>query len=141
MNLLITDQGKQIEDKDGILREVAPFYTKLFWSVGKIEATQLACTELLQYTSMIVTLEQRESIEVVPTSKEIRLTMKRMPKEKSPGMDAMISKVLSTCWSFVSSDYINMIQYFWSIGELSHNFRTRVMKVIPKNPDKMYLRD
>lgn len=36
--------------------------------------------------------------------------------------------------------FINMIKHFWSTGELSHNFRSRVMKVIPKKLDKRHLR-
>lgn len=109
------------------------FYTKLFQSSGKNIASQLARTELLRYTIARVTTEQQKSIKVVPTREEVRITMKRMPKEKSPGLDGMTVEVLSICWSFISNDCINMIKHFWSTGDLSHNFRTGVMKAIPKN--------
>lgn len=59
MNLLITNQGEQIEDEEGILQRVTRFYIELFQSLGKTVATQLTREELLRYTIATVTPEQR----------------------------------------------------------------------------------
>lgn len=73
MNLLITDQGIQIDDEDNILQEVACFYTKRFCFIGELDTTEQARIKILRYTTMTVTMEQRAFIDAIPTSEEIRI--------------------------------------------------------------------
>lgn len=62
-------------------------------------------------------------------------------REKFPRLDGMMVEVLQACWTFISNDCEEMIKHFWSNKEFPHNFIFEVMKVIPKKPDKIHLRD
>lgn len=140
MNLLVIESGKQIKEEEGSLHEVHRFYYILFNTQGRsIKATQ-ARRELLRYMTTTISQAQWKEIERLPTDEELRAILKRMPMEKSPGLDGMQVEVLSVCWSFIDTDCMNMIKHYWSTGTMTHNFTIGVMKVVPKKIDKRNLR-
>lgn len=97
MSILITDSGESIVGEEAILQEVARFYTTLFRSKGESTAAQEARRELLRYTTVRVIEAQWTRIEGIPTREEIRKVLRKMQKEKSPGLDGMTIEVLAAC--------------------------------------------
>lgn len=141
MHILLKDDGSSIEDKEDILKEVQCFYGVIFQSEGDNSKVLAARRELLQYTTIWVTEEQRVAIEKIPDDEELRKTLLALPKGTSPGLDGMTSEVLLASWSFTQVCCLAMVQHFWATGDLPHSTTAGVMKVIPKKADKQKLKD
>lgn len=142
MNELRLDDGSITTDKERITQEVGRFYYKLYTPERETSAEDMQeRQEILQRCQVRLSDSARILVEAPPTKKEITDTLLSMPNNKSPGIDGLTAEVFKACWSFIISDFFDMITSFWESGVLYPGVNKGVIKLIPKKTDKIRLKD
>lgn len=80
-------------------------------------------------------------MEAPPTLKELKRILDLFPRDKSLGIDGLTLEVYEACWSFLGEDFLALVLTFWDTASLPRSFKTGVLKLIPKKPDRHFLKD
>lgn len=78
---------------------------------------------------------QNKDMEYDTITKEIKITIKDLLKEKSLGLDMVLSKVFQQCWFDIWADVVELIQEVLLIKRLFSKLNISNIILIPKLSD------
>ncbi|KAL3694356.1 hypothetical protein R1sor_008007 [Riccia sorocarpa] len=84
-----------------------------------------------------VTEEQNSKLIKAPSVEEINRTVRSLKNEKAPGSDGMTAEFVKEIWENAEQDVVDFILTFWSTGQLSWKQLTSVIKLIPKEGNRL----
>ena len=122
-NSTITDQRR-------ILKEVQEFYSKLFSS------RDVCLTEpYLVQNSLINKLKKIPNLDLgtILNVNELGAVLKKMKKNKSPGIDGISLEFLKVFWGKIKYFVVNALNSCYTKGKLSISLRQSVITCIPKS--------
>lgn len=91
---LLLDDGSTLIDEDSILQELVIYYKILFSKEPNFEENQDATLrKIMRSTRRVLTEGEIRNLVKRPTKKELRKTLQKRNKEKSPGIDGLTTKV------------------------------------------------
>ncbi|KAL3697755.1 hypothetical protein R1sor_011831 [Riccia sorocarpa] len=135
------DTGEIITKHIDIISEVDDYYMLLYKRGIVSEQVLLARNEVVGNITRRINAEEDEMLHATPTPQEVDGVVENLPLGKSPGLDGITAEILHSCWSFVRSDCIEMVQEFWRRGALTEKTRTAVIKLLPKNSQTQLLKN
>ncbi|KAL3694924.1 hypothetical protein R1sor_008575 [Riccia sorocarpa] len=97
--------------------------------------------EVLRLVDKKVPDEQNRLLRESPTEREIDELVEELPRDKAPGLDGVTNNMVQDCWDLIKSDCYNMLKHFWVTGELLHKNSQGVIKLLPKNEEKWFLKN
>ncbi|KAL3681560.1 hypothetical protein R1sor_024516 [Riccia sorocarpa] len=139
MTALEREDGQILEGEEEILEEVQNFYQNLYRAEEETEETLEQRRNVVQRIDRRLTHDDNRILEEVPSEEFITTIVMEMPKEKSPGLDGVIIKILRIGWEFMKEDCFLMVQGFWDKKKLIGKDSRGVIKLIPKNERKHLL--
>lgn len=145
LELIQLEDGTIIPSESGKIKEIHNFYSSMFTSSGYNARIASARNTILENTMSKITDIDKTRMETCPTLNELKSILDLFPKKKSPGIDGswdgLTSEVYEACWSFLGEDFLALVLAFWETTSLPHSFKTGVLKLIPKKPDRRFLKD
>ncbi|KAL3675236.1 hypothetical protein R1sor_025184 [Riccia sorocarpa] len=140
INLLISEKGEIMDEDTEILDHIHEFYSALF-SPQKLTTTKRRHRrQVLRLLSKKIPPEANEILERIPDAEEIEDLVKALPKNKAPGADGVTAEMLTLCWPFVGNNCKSIIWAFWNDCQLGHKESLSVIRLLPKNAQKQYLK-
>ena len=107
INSLIDKDGGEHSTRDSLLGIVEDFYTLLF-SPSKVNPTTQV--KLLKNIKTKVSTAHRDLLDAPFTKDEIRIAVKDMQANKSPGLDGLPAEFYQTYWHLLGDKYFNYIR-------------------------------
>ncbi|KAL3701989.1 hypothetical protein R1sor_020011 [Riccia sorocarpa] len=86
-----------------------------------------------------MTTEQNGMLREMPDVTLIEHTVRKLPKDKTPGLDGVVTEILMLRWHFMRDDCVAMVLKVWSAHKLLNRDNRGVIKLIPKNEETMWL--
>ncbi len=125
--------NKTITELPEILKEQANFYKDLYTSkydnVGQVLETE---TFLIDDNIVQLSNEQKETCEGPITEGEIKLALRNMPNNKSPGMDGYPAEFFKFFWNDIGIFVLRSFNYALHTGSLSITQKRGIITCIPK---------
>ena len=91
-----------LEDENGNIFTEQQDNENLLWRAFKSRlGTSLPTSNLLELTTILKRVENLEDLERPFTTTEIDEVIKRMPKDKAPGLDGFNGAVVKKCWDII----------------------------------------
>ncbi|KAL3691766.1 hypothetical protein R1sor_005417 [Riccia sorocarpa] len=141
IQMLAQQNGENIMDRKEIMQQVQGYYTQLYRKDPITEEGLQARQEAFTNISKKVTAQQDQTVHEKPSEAEIDKIVSILGTDKSPGLDGVTLEALLFFWEFIRRDCQDMIFHFWETGELLQGPRTVVIKLIPKNRQKEFLKN
>lgn len=111
--------------------EIGNYFLNNFKELYRSENT-MTPQELEDLFTPIVTQEENTELIKIPTSKEIRNVVMKMPRLKTPGPDGMPTLFYNHYWDTVSPLLTNSVQKFFSTGFILKELNSTFITLIPK---------
>ena len=124
-------------DKE-ILHECESFFKDLYSSKMRTDSSLPETDFFFSENDIILSNEERDSIEGLLTELECRNALKDMEPDKSPGTDGLPSEFYQIFWNDVSKPLLEALNYGFEIGKLSISQKRGIIKLIPKKSEELY---
>ncbi|KAL3694644.1 hypothetical protein R1sor_008295 [Riccia sorocarpa] len=141
MAVLVTGDGEQVEDEDHIKQMVNQFMTNLFKKQQETTSKKEKGARILRLIDRKVSPEKNIKTLEEPSAEEVGKLVHRMAKGKAPGLDGVTCEVVVKCWSWVGESCVNIVQHFWETGELGASEVQGLIKLLPKNEEKQFIKN
>ncbi|CAM2106491.1 unnamed protein product [Caretta caretta] len=113
------------------------FYTSLF----SLDPTDPGSCGVLWEELPTVTMGDRDRLELPLTLAEFSEALRRMPTNKSPGMDGLTVEFYRAFWDIFGPDLVTVWTESLQSGVLPLSCRRAVLALLPKKGDLRYLRN
>ncbi|KAL3685968.1 hypothetical protein R1sor_003990 [Riccia sorocarpa] len=138
---LTSAEGVAINEEDDILEEIHRYYQELYHQPRITREVADERRRALQLIRRTVTEEQNLNLEILPEAQEIDTIVEDMKKNKAPGEDGLTIEVLQLTWEWVRAPCITIITAFWSEVRLGKHNNMAIVKLLPKNNDRKFLKN
>ncbi|KAL3690929.1 hypothetical protein R1sor_004580 [Riccia sorocarpa] len=128
-------------DEERIFEEVRRTFTQLYQEEPEADNVEQLRQDLLSLTDKRLTTSQNRSLRTRPTEEFIKEVVFSLPSDKAPGIDGVTFEVLVECWSFLQADCYEMVAWFWDKRGLKGQDKKGVIRLIPKEGDRLLLKD
>ncbi|CAM2098424.1 unnamed protein product [Caretta caretta] len=134
---LLAEDGTPLTDPEEMCGRARDFYTSLF-SPDLIDPG--ACGVLWEELPM-VSVGDRDQLELPLTLAEFSEVLRRMPTNKSPGMDGLTMEFYRAFWDILGPDLVTVWAESLQSGVLPLSCRRAVLALLPKKGDLRDLRN
>ncbi|XP_026398977.1 uncharacterized protein LOC113294818 [Papaver somniferum] len=142
LDKLVTAQNEQaqnyiseLEDGNGNIisdqKRIAELLVNHFEDKFKFQKTE-ANNSLLEVIPKIITAEDQEMLDVIPSFEEIRNTIFSMDPDSSPGPDGFSGFFYKECWKIIQEDVFHAIQFCWNKRFIPKGLNSSFLFLIPK---------
>ncbi|KAL3697349.1 hypothetical protein R1sor_011425 [Riccia sorocarpa] len=138
---LDAEDGRRLESQEEILQELHRYYTNLYRQEEVSTVSEAKRREVLGGITKKVTGAQNTWLSTRPDSEEIQKTVAFLKNEKAPGADGMTAEMVKVIWEHSQQDVIEFIHTFWETEILSWKQLTGVIKLIPKEGDRLKIKN
>ena len=135
---LENSDGNVISDKNGIIKEIETFYTKLY---DKDETDNAAQMYLLNNVENKLNDEDRENLGKLITQKEILGALKSFKNNKSPGADGLSKEFYITFWEDLKDILEELLNNIYLSGSLSETMKLGIITLLFKKQDPLKLKN
>ncbi|CAM2100050.1 unnamed protein product [Caretta caretta] len=134
---LLAGDGTPLTDPEEMRGRARAFYTSLFFlDPTDAEAHRVLWTEL-----PMVSAGDQDRLELPLSLAELSEALRRMPTNKSPGMDGLTVELYRVFWDILSLDLVIVWAEALQSGVLPLSCRRAVLALLPKNGDLRNLRN
>ena len=133
------DNGETVHEQRQVLHEIGKFYKKLYTSTG------VNTGDIRTYLDTISVINplshyQKESLELLPSLKELDKVVYLMKDNRSPGMDGLPAELYKTFWTSLKHVYLDMILESWQLEDLPFSMKTAILALIHKGDERNRLK-
>ncbi|KAL3677119.1 hypothetical protein R1sor_027067 [Riccia sorocarpa] len=128
-------------NEDGILESLHQFYQNLYHQEPVTEKAKAERREVLELTTKFVEAGDNQRLVATPGPEEIKEIVDRLARNKAPGEDGITVEVLKILWEWDGGPCNTFISEVWRTLRLGKQDRVAVVKLLPKNSQKMLLRN
>ncbi|KAB2619858.1 hypothetical protein D8674_037424 [Pyrus ussuriensis x Pyrus communis] len=127
----VTEKIKAIrESKDGMMSVIVNYFTKLFDSMGVVNASKIERLVVLKVTD-----EMNHGLLMPFSNEEIKEALFQMHPTTAPGPDGMTPRFYQKHWAVVSSDVCDCMRHLLSTGSMLRQVNYTLVTLIPKKVD------
>ncbi|CAM2098828.1 unnamed protein product [Caretta caretta] len=134
---LLAEDGTPLKDPEEMCGRARDFYTSLFSS----DLTDPGACGVLWEELPTVSVGDRDRLELPLTLAEFSEALRRMPTNKSPGMDGLTVEFYRTFWDILGPDLVTVWTEPLQSGVLPLSCRRAVLSLLPKKGDLRDLRN
>ena len=131
ISMLINDQNEEVRDDKGINQICHQFCNNLYSKKSSITHPTYQFVPPTNYDRKL-NEKQKEALEKEITKNELFLSLKKMKKNTSPGLDGMTVEFYEEFWEVVGDLVFNSLVYAHEVGQFSISQKRGVIKLIPK---------
>ena len=131
INVLTTNNSKEISNAKEILKELQKFYSELYTSASENEEKVPDQVQDSDITSRL-TDEQRDACEGYVTLKECYESLSSFKPNKSPGCDGLPAEFYLTFWQEIGTKLVECLNYCLEKNILSLSQRRGVITLLEK---------
>ncbi|KAL3690413.1 hypothetical protein R1sor_016722 [Riccia sorocarpa] len=135
------EQGVLINNEEEILKKVHQFYNGLYDQPAITEGERQERRRVLSLVDRHVDAEENRKLITTPERKEVESIVRSLPRDKAPGEDGVTAEILQQSWEWVGTPCISFLTAVWIGENLGQTNRTAIVKLIPKNADKLQLKN
>jgi hypothetical protein len=84
---------------------------------------------------------EAEALEAPLTITELDDSVKKSKMRSAPGMDGYSNLLIQRCWKFLRYPLLNYCNACYNSGQLTHNFKSARIRLIPKKGDTTQLKN
>ncbi|CAM2096312.1 unnamed protein product [Caretta caretta] len=128
---LLAEDGTPLTDPEEMCERACDFYTSLF----SPDLTDPGACGVLWEELPIVSVGDRDRLELPLTLAEFSEALRRMPTNKSPGMDGLTVEFYRAFWDILSPDLVTVWAESLQSGVLPLSCRRAVLAWLPKKGD------
>ncbi|XP_026459399.1 uncharacterized protein LOC113360063 [Papaver somniferum] len=88
---------------------------------------------LLDAIPSVITKEDQEMLDVIPSEKEIKATLFNMDPNSSPGPDGFSGCFYKSCWHIIHKDIVQVIQLCWKRRFIPKGLNSNFLVLLPKS--------
>ncbi|KAL3685957.1 hypothetical protein R1sor_003979 [Riccia sorocarpa] len=140
-NSLRRDNAEETSSEAEIQAEVTKHFREQFDCPDALPGDLRERKEILKLVDRKATPSQNRALSAPPQPLEIDQLVEDLPRDKAPGLDGVTNNVIQDCWPFIRADCLALMEAFWRDGNLLHQHRQGVIKLIPKNEEKWRLQN
>ena len=130
---LVLENNEILVSPKDILDQQRLFYKSLYTSRNKDVDTDIIKNFVNQFCLKKLSDDERETFEKEITEDEIKLAMKGMKQNKSPGSDGLPIEFYKMFWPDIGRFLINSYHHSYRTGTLSINQKRGIITCIPKS--------
>ncbi|CAM2105878.1 unnamed protein product [Caretta caretta] len=134
---LLAEDGTPLTDPEEMCGRARDFYTSLF----SPDPTDPDACEVLWEELPTVSVGDRDRLELPLTLAEFSEALRRMPTNKSPGMDGLTVEFYRVFWDILGPDLVTVWAESLQSGVLPLSCRRAVLALLPKKGDLRDLRN
>ncbi|CAM2094788.1 unnamed protein product [Caretta caretta] len=134
---LLAEDGTPLTDPEEMCGRARDFYTSLF----SPDPTDPDACEVLWEELPTVSMGDRDRLELPLTLAEFSEALRRMPTNKSPGMDRLTVEFYRAFWDILGPDLVTVWAESLQSGVLPLSCRRAVLALLPKKGDLRDLRN
>ncbi|CAM2117039.1 unnamed protein product [Caretta caretta] len=134
---LLAEDGTPLTDPEEMCGRARDFYTSLF----SPDPTDPDACEVLWEELPTVSVGDRDRLELPLTLAEFSEALRRMPTNKSPGMDGLTVEFYRAFWDILGPDLVTVWAESLQSGVLPLSCRRAVLALLPKKGDLRDLRN
>ncbi|CAM2106408.1 unnamed protein product [Caretta caretta] len=134
---LLAEDGTPLTDPEEMCGRARDFYTSLF----SPDPTDPDACEVLWEELPTVSVGDRDRLELPLTLAEFSEALRRMPTNKSPGMDGLTVEFYRAFWDILGPDLVIVWAESLQSGVLPLSCRRAVLALLPKKGDLRDLRN
>ncbi|CAM2114048.1 unnamed protein product [Caretta caretta] len=134
---LLAEDGTPLTDPEEMCGRACDFYTSLF----SPDPTDPDTCEVLWEELPTVSVGNRDRLELPLTLAEFSEALRRMPTNKSPGMDGLTVEFYRAFWDILGPDLVTVWAESLQSGVLPLSCRRAVLALLPKKGDLRDLRN
>jgi Reverse transcriptase (RNA-dependent DNA polymerase) len=108
-------------------------------AIDQFLGPEIASSDLV--TNSKLTDQERESLDVPLSIAELDLSVKNAKLRSAPGADGYSNILIQRCWKYLRLPLLNYSNFCFNSGQLTHNFRSARIKLIPKKGDVTKLKN
>ncbi|XP_026390091.1 uncharacterized protein LOC113285383 [Papaver somniferum] len=125
----------ELEDANGNIisdqSQIADTLVKHFQQ--KFEAQDVDVSEeLLDVIPSVITYEDQEMLDSIPTTEEIKKIVFEMDSDSAPGPDGFPGSFYKSCWDIIQLDLKDAIQFCWRRRFIPKGLNSNFLTLIPK---------
>ncbi|CAM2096990.1 unnamed protein product [Caretta caretta] len=134
---LLEEDGTPLTDPEEMCGRARDFYTSLF----SLDPTDPGTCGVLWEELPTVSVGDRDRLERSLTLAEFSEALRRMPTNKSPGMDGLTVEFYHAFWVILGPDLVTVWAESLQSGVLPLSYRRAVLALLPKKGDLRNLRN
>ncbi|CAM2119839.1 unnamed protein product [Caretta caretta] len=134
---LLAEDGTPLTDPEEMCGRARDFYTSLF----SPDPTDPDACEVLWEELPTVSVGDRDRLELPLTLAEFSEALRRMPTNKTPGMDRLTVEFYRAFWDILGPDLVTVWAESLQSGVLPLSCRRAVLALLPKKGDRRDLRN
>ncbi|CAM2105898.1 unnamed protein product [Caretta caretta] len=134
---LLAEDGTPLTDPEEMCGRARDFYTSLF----SPDPTDPGACRVLWEELPTVSVGDRDRLELPLTLAEFSEALRRMPTNKSPGMDGLTVEFYRAFWDILGPDLVTVWAESLQSGVLPLSCRRAVLALLPKKGDLRDLRN
>ena len=137
----IIEDNHEITEEKQILMKLKTFYSKLY---ERREANTGDWIKKLKENNLIpqLTTKEKDSLEAPLEKEDLKTTMKKCAKNKSPGNDGLTQEFYEYFWNQISEDLYQSFIESEKTGKLSTSQRQNIISLLEKvGKDKTYIKN
>ncbi|CAM2114275.1 unnamed protein product [Caretta caretta] len=134
---LLAEDGTPLTDPEVMCGRARDFYTSLF----SPDPTDPGACGVLWEELPMVSVGDRDRLELPLTLAEFSEALRRMPTNKSPGMDGLTVEFYHAFWDIFGPDLVTVWAESLQSGVLPLSCRRKVLTLLPKKGDLRDLRN
>ena len=119
--------GKLIEEKKEVLKQIKLFYEKLYTTKGPSQLNYLDKIEL-----PTLSMEDQQELENTITVAELGRALNKLPNDKTPGTDGLTSNFYKMFWGKLKETYHNVIMEVILDGEFYLTAKYGILSLLEK---------
>ncbi|CAM2117026.1 unnamed protein product [Caretta caretta] len=134
---LLAEDGRPLLEPVGMCGRARAFYASLF----SLDPTDPGACRVLWEELPTVSASNRDRLELPLTLAEFSEALRRMPTNKSPGMDGLTVEFYGVFWDVLGPDLVTVWAESLQSGFLPLSCRRAVLALLPKKGDRRDLRN
>ncbi|XP_026451545.1 uncharacterized protein LOC113351837 [Papaver somniferum] len=87
---------------------------------------------LLDVIPSLITSEDQEMLDVIPSREEIKNIIFEMDPDSSPGPDGFSGSFYRACWMIIQDDVVNAVQFCWKRRFIPKGLNSNFLVLLPK---------
>ena len=135
---LENEDGGIQEGKGNVEKAVFDFFSELYSDEPEIEFYQ---DELLCEVDQFLTEEEKKGLDEPITNEEIRSSLNKLKKDKTPGSDGLSKELFCFFWNELGDLFQKVITEIYTYGELTESQKKGIIKISYKKNGRQYLKN